>query len=86
MEAVLVQANNLPVQKFSVGRVQASVWENMKLSKEGEQKNFVSVSLEKSYKDKQGNWKNSSSFNINEIPQAILALQKTYEFLALKEK
>ena len=39
-EAVLVQASNYPVQKFSAGRVQASVWENNHLSKEGENRNY----------------------------------------------
>ncbi len=70
-----------PIKKFSVGGVQVAVWENQ--SKEGNQ--FYTVSLDRRYKDKDDEWKSSNSFKKNDLPKAVLALQKAYEFLALKE-
>lgn len=72
---------NAPIAKFSVGNVSVAVWENE--SKEGN--SFNTVSLQRSYKVGE-EWKASSSLNVNDLPKAILALQKAYEHLSLKEK
>ena len=69
-----------PVKKFAVGGIQAAVWENS--SKEGAQ--FNTISLDRRYKAKDNEWKSSNSFKMNDLPKAILALQKAYEYLALK--
>ena len=69
-----------PVKKFAVGGIQAAVWENS--SKEGAQ--FNTVSLDRRYKSKDDEWKSSASLRVNDLPKAILALQKAYEYLALK--
>ena len=39
------------------------------------------VPLEVRYRDKAGQWKGTNSLALNEIPKAILALQKAYEYL-----
>lgn len=70
-----------PIKKFSVGGVQVAIWENE--GKEGVQ--FNSVSFDRRYKDKEGNWQSTNSLKMNDLPKAILALQKAYEYLALKE-
>ncbi len=70
-----------PVKKFSAGAVQVAVWQNE--GKEGKQ--FNTVSLDRIYKDKNDKWKSSNSLHVNELPKAILALQKAYEFLVMKE-
>ena len=72
---------SLPIKKFAVGGIQVAVWENE--GKEG--RNYYSVSFDKRYKDKNDEWKSSSSLRANDIPKAILALEKAYEFLSLKE-
>lgn len=72
--------NKSPVIKFNAGSVSVAVWENE--GKEG--KPFSSVSIQKNYKVGE-EWKSTNSLNVNEIPKAILALQKAYEHLALKE-
>ncbi|MBN1940797.1 MAG: hypothetical protein JW772_01290 [Candidatus Diapherotrites archaeon] len=69
-----------PIKKFKAGGIQVAVWENQ--GKEGNV--FNSVSLDKRYKDGE-EWKSSSSFKLNDLPKAILALQKAYEYLALKD-
>ena len=72
---------SLPIKKFSTGGVQVAIWENE--GKEGNR--FYSVSLDRRYKDKNNDWKSSSSLKMNDLPKAVLALQKAYEFMALKE-
>ncbi len=73
---------NVPLKKFSAGAVQVAVWENE--AKEGNQ--FNTVSITRNYKDKNDEWKSSSSLRVNDVPKAVLALNKAYEFLALKEQ
>ena len=68
-----------PIKKFQIGAVNASVWKNK--SKEGTE--FLSVSLQKRYKDEQGQWQSSSSYKPSDLPKAVLVLQKAYEFVAL---
>lgn len=70
-----------PIKKYQVGQIQASVWKNA--SKEGSE--FLSVSLQKRYKDEKGQWQSSSSFKPGDLPKAVLVLQKAYEFVSLNE-
>ena len=39
------------------------------------------VNFQKAYRDKEGNWQHSSSLGINDIPKAVLVLNKAYEYL-----
>ncbi|MFH0955012.1 MAG: hypothetical protein V1777_02825 [Candidatus Micrarchaeota archaeon] len=69
-----------PIQKISVAGITAAIWENA--GKEG--KPYFSVSIEKRYKTESGEWKSSSSFKPADLPKAVLALQKAYEFVMLQ--
>lgn len=69
-----------PKAKFSAGPIQVAVWENE--GKEG--KSYTTVSLDKRYKVGE-EWKSTNSMKVNELPKAILALQKAYEYLCVKE-
>lgn len=71
-----------PVKKIAVGGIQVAIWENP--GKDG--KPFYSVSLDKRYKDSNNEWKSSSSLKATDLPKAILALEKAYEFMVLKEQ
>ncbi len=73
---------SVPVKKFAAGGIQVAVWENE--SSQGGK--FNSVSIQRNYKDKNDEWKSSSSLKVNDIPKAILALEKAYEYLVLKEQ
>lgn len=70
-----------PKAKFNVGQIQVAVWENQS----GEGRSRHSIRLTKRYKD--GNeWKSTNSLGINDLPKAMLALNKAYEFVLLKEQ
>lgn len=74
-----METPNRPEKKFRAGAISVTVWRNT--SEKGE---FSSVQLDKSYKDKQGEWQKTSSLNINDVPKAMIALQEAYKYLALK--
>ena len=46
-------------------------------------KTSFSVSLQRNYKDRNGEWKTTHSFRQNDLPKALLALQKAFEHIAL---
>lgn len=81
----LIEEGNAPEKRFSCGGVVATVWKNNGTSKAGEPVNYRTVSFQKRYKDKGGDWKTSSSLRVNDVPKASLVLDKAYEFLVLKE-
>jgi hypothetical protein len=73
---------NHPEMKFRAGAVTATVWAN-KGHKEGEETHYNTVSLERSYKDKNDAWQSTSSMRMNDLPKAALVLTKAYEYLVL---
>jgi len=75
-----------PEKKFSAGAVVATVWQNQGKTKDGQAVGYKTVSLQRRYKDRDGTWKNASSFRITDLPKAALVLQKAYEFSVLREK
>lgn len=77
---------NMPKAKFRIGAITATVWENKGQTKEGKEFINKSVALKRSYKDAKGEWQETDSYKQNDIPKAILALQKAYEFLATEPK
>jgi hypothetical protein len=70
-----------PAKKFAAGGIQVAIWEN----KGREGNNYYTVSFDKRYKDKEGNWKSTTSLKANDLPKAVLALEKAFEFVSLKE-
>ena len=65
---------------FKVGAVRASVFRNM-IEKAGQSIPLPKVVIEVRYKDKTGQWQGTNSMSLNELPKAILALQKAFEYL-----
>ena len=65
---------------FKAGAVRASLFRNV-IEKAGKQIPLPKVILEVRYRDKTGEWKGTNSLSLNEIPKAILALQKAYDYL-----
>jgi len=71
-----------PAKKFRAGAVTATIWKN----RTEDDKEYSTVSFERSYKDKNGEWKTSNSLRVNDLPKAAMVLNKAYEFLAMNEK
>ena len=59
----MTDTNKKPAAKVTLYPITAAVWRNE--SKEGD--TFYSVTLERSYRDRDGNWKSSTSFNGDDL-------------------
>ena len=62
-----------PVDSIKYGGVKVDVWEN-----KGEKSNFYSFTIQRSYKAGD-EWKNTNSLRQQDLPKAILGLQKAFE-------
>ena len=71
---------NKPEHVFKVGPVRASIFNNT-FQRDGKDIVLPKVVLEVRYKDKNGQWKGTNSFSLNELPKAILALEKSFDHL-----
>ena len=70
-----------PVKKFSAGSISCALWENEVTTADGRKAVMLKASVERRYKDKDGEWKSSNSFSRNEIPLAVYCLQKSFEHI-----
>jgi hypothetical protein len=77
------EANNGPEKKFKAGAVTATVWKNDRQRATGETFSYHTISLDRRYKDKAGNWKTASSLQLQDLPKAALVLQEAYRYLVL---
>ncbi len=78
-------SSNKPEAVFKVGAVRASVFRNT-ISQQGKEVTLPKVVLEVRYKDKAGEWQSTNSFSLNELPKAILALEKAYDYLTMPKE
>ena len=80
--------NNKPTERpeknIRVGAVRAAIWKWTNTTKDGRTFDQRKVVLDRSYRDAAGVWKNTNSYDQNDLPKAILALQKCYEHLTTK--
>jgi hypothetical protein len=68
----------LPVAKFKAGQVSSALWENQ-IQVKGAAVTVLKATVQRRYKDRNGEWQSSTSFSRNEIPLAIHCLQKAFE-------
>ena len=68
----------LPVAKFKAGQVSSAVWKNQ-IQVKGANVEILKATVQRRYKDKEGNWQSSRSFARNEIPLVIHCLQQAFE-------
>jgi hypothetical protein len=67
----LKMAGQRPVTKFAAGQVSAAIWENEVTTRAGRKVTMLKATVERRYKDRDGQWKSSGSFSRDEIPFAI---------------
>jgi hypothetical protein len=65
----------LPLAKFKAGQVSSAVWENQIMS-QGKVLKILKATIQRRYKDKNGQWQSTTSFNRNEISLAVHCLQQ----------
>ena len=74
-----------PIQKYRAGGIQAAIWNN-EVEVNGEKIDVKSITLQRTYKDKSGEWKTTTSLKATDLPKALVVLGKAYEFVTLKEE
>ena len=67
-----------PVAKFRAGQMASAVWAN-EMEVKGRTVTILKATVQRRYKDREGNWQSSQSFARNEIPLAIHCLQQAFE-------
>ena len=73
---------NKPEKVFKSGPIAATVWSNAS-EKDGKSFEYKTVSLERSYKDRDGSWKHTSSFRVSDLTSAELVVRKAFEFIVM---
>ncbi len=73
--------NNPPEKIIMVGPCRVSIFRNLVMMKDGREIEIPKVVLEVRYRDKDGRWRGTQGLSVREIPKAILALQKAFEYL-----
>jgi hypothetical protein len=69
-----------PEKVFRSGPCFASVFVNETV-KDGTIRQIRTVMFAKRYLDKEGNWQSTTSLSVNDLPKAVLVLQKAFEYL-----
>lgn len=73
---------NQPEKKFRAGGVTATVWNNEIETKEGKQA-YKSVSVSRSYKDKDGKWQETNSYRAADLAKLALVASKAFEYISM---
>ena len=74
-----------PIQKFRAGEVVATIWCN-ETEVNGETIDVKSITVQRTYKDRNGDWKTTTSLKSGDLPKAMVVLGKAYEFISLREE
>ncbi|MBI2667090.1 hypothetical protein HYX13_05765 [Candidatus Woesearchaeota archaeon] len=80
------KSGNYPEKKFRAGGISATIWVNKAKQANGVEGEYKTVSLERSYTDKEGKWQSTQTLRVNDVPKAAAALQKAFEYLVLQEQ
>lgn len=74
-----------PEKTFNQGSCRAAVFAN-EIKQNGKTAIVRNVAIQKRYKDKDGNWQNTNSFGVNDLPKLVLIATKAYDYLTLKKE
>jgi hypothetical protein len=81
-----VASGNKPERVIKLGVVSAAVFANVREADgEHEERTLRSVQLQRRYRDNDGTWKNSTSFDLSNLPVAIEALRLAFAYLVEQE-
>lgn len=70
---------NKPVLQYRAGVISVSLWENEGKEYDGKPSTFLTAQIQRGYKDKNGEWQNTGTLRVNDIPVVQMLLQKAFE-------
>ena len=71
---------NRPLARFRAGAVHAAVWENH-IHNHGTPAIMLKASVERRFKDTNGQWRSSTGFSRSELPLAMHCLKQAFAFM-----
>ncbi len=74
-----------PELKLRAGSVALTIWNNKARTNTGENAEYKTITLTRAYKTKDGDWKNTNSFRMSDVPKAIMLLTRAYEEALIRE-
>jgi hypothetical protein len=74
-----------PEKDFKVGAVRATIWKRTHDTRDGRKFVACRVVLDRIYKDTQGTWQKTNSYDLNDIPKAVMALERAYAHLTAQD-
>ena len=74
-----------PLKKFRAGQITCALWEN-EAKVNGRTVRMLKATVERRYKDKNGEWQNTSSFGRNDIPLVKYCLDRAFEAITEEQK
>ena len=80
------KSGNVPEKKIRAGNISATIWLNKGQTAKGETSEYRTISLERSYTDKEGKWQSSNSFRISDLPKVNAILERAYQHLVVNEQ
>ncbi|MFN3166985.1 MAG: hypothetical protein ACE37H_07970 [Phycisphaeraceae bacterium] len=66
-----------PTAKFRAGSIECSLWENEIQTKTGTA-TVLKATVERRYRNAQGEWASTQSFGRNDLPMAIFCLERAF--------
>ncbi len=79
------ETKNRPIKVFTCGAVKAAIWSDSKIINNALVE-MHSIKIDRSYKDKAtGQWKNTSSFNVEDLPKIAALASEAYKFIRIRD-
>lgn len=75
-----------PLARFQFGGVSASVFANVIPRSDGTSFEIKRTTLQRSYRDEQGNWRTTNTYGVDDLPRAVAALLAAYHFCLTGER
>lgn len=77
---------NQPKHKISYGKIQAAIWTNTLNDKEGNPFNKTTATIEKRYKNSEGIWASTTTFDTNDLADLIMVAEDARRYLKSKQE
>lgn len=70
-----------PVKKIRLGGVTVSIWRERRRDRQGNEFDAFSASIDRSYRDADGQWRHAQQLRESDLPKAIVGLQQAYSYV-----
>jgi hypothetical protein len=74
-----------PALKKKAGAISVACWENEGKGMDGQPTTYISLSIQRTYNDKEGQWQHATNYRVSDIPKIQLCLDEVYKHYTLKE-